>query len=134
MKEWIKKTFSFLTPKKEVSEQELNAIKSLLKNSFVVLKKYQESNEDNNVSAMEWLGVIKSARPIVSNIYNWRAIKDQILNFKYDDGKDLVLFVISQGVFPDKAEEVVKHLVAYVELQIFGYTEHVKPVIALFKK
>lgn len=118
----------------EISTEEVNELKSFLKNSFIVFKKYQESREDDKTSVAEWFDILKSGMPIVGNIKNWKRLKNQILGFKYGDGKDLVLFVIDQGVIPDKAEEVIIHLLAFIELQIKGYQDHVKPVIALIKK
>ena len=136
MKQWIKDVLVFIglnTPG-EISPEEVNELKSFLKNSFIVFKKYQESREDDETSVAEWFDILKSAMPIIGNIKNWNKIKSQILNFKYGDGKDLVLFIVDQGVIPDKAEEVIIHLLAFIELQIKGYQDHVKPIITLIKK
>jgi hypothetical protein len=117
-----------------VAEEELNEIKSLFKNAFVVFKQYQLSQEDNVTTAAEWAKIAKSALPIIGNIKKWKLIKAQLLDFKYEDGKDLILFVIEQGVIPKEAETVIKHLVDYIEIQIMGYNSHVKPIIDIIKK
>jgi hypothetical protein len=135
MKNLINKVFVFFGGNiPEVTEKEVCAVKDFLKNSFTVLKKYQDSREDDKTTALEWAGILKSALPILGNIKNWKGIRDRVLSFKYEDGKDLVEFVVSQGVLPDKAELVVIHLVEYVEIQIDAYNKHAKPIIEAFKK
>jgi hypothetical protein len=135
-KGWFSKLLSSLniTTIEPIDPQEMNEIKSLLKNAFVVFKKYQVSLEDDVTTATEWLGIVKSATPLIGNIKNWKIIKEQLLNFKFEDGKELILFVIEQGVIPKEAETVVKHLVDYIEIQIMGYNNHVKPIIDIIKK
>lgn len=121
-------------PKEPVSTEEVDAVKELLKNSFKVMKAYQKSNEDDEVSFLEWVSIVKTAKPLVNNIRNWRAIKDRILDYNYSEGKELVAFIINEGVLPEKAEFVVEHLMAYVEIQVTAYKEHGALIIDTFRK
>ncbi|MDA3855348.1 MAG: hypothetical protein PF569_03755 [Candidatus Woesearchaeota archaeon] len=119
---------------KEVSTEEVFVVKELLKNSFKVMKTYQESNEDEEISFLEWIAIVKTARPLLNDIRNWKAIKERLLNFNYNEGRELANFIVQEGVLPEKAEFVVEHLLAYIEIQVSAYKEHGVAIIDTFRK
>lgn len=114
-------------------------VKELFKNSFTVVKKYHDSIDPDSsggtkITAVEWISIINSARPVIKNVKNWQAIKARLLDFKFDDGKEIVQLIVSQGYLPEKAEFIAGHLIEYIEKQIIAYNTNLKPIIAALKK
>jgi hypothetical protein len=132
MKNWFKNLFG-LVPTQPIDEKEKSEIKKLLKTVFNMLKKHQENKADDKITGAEWLGLAKTAYPLINSAKNYQAIKAEILKFKTDDGIELAQWVIKQGVLPSKAEFVVTHLFEFIELQIVAYNTHVQPIIKLFR-
>jgi hypothetical protein len=132
MKNWFKNLFGLIKIE-PIDEQEKSEIKKLLKTVFNMLKKHQENKADDKITGAEWLGLAKTAYPLINSAKNYQAIKNEILNFNTNDGKELVKWVIQQGILPDNAQFVVTHLFEFVEVQIVAYNTHVQPIIKLFR-
>lgn len=135
----IKELWNGIFPPNEPEAVDTCEVKELFKNSFNVVKKYRDSidvdsADGKSITPMEWIGIVNSARPVIRNVRNWSEIKERLLDFRFDDGKEIVQLIVSQGYLPEKAEFIAGHLIEYIEKQIIAYNTNLKPIIAALKK
>ena len=135
----IKELWNGIFPPNEPEAVDTCEVKELFKNSFNVVKKYHDSIDPKSsggksITPLEWISIINSARPVIRNVRDWQAIKARLLDFRFDDGREIVELIIAQGYLPAKAEFIAGHLIEYIEKQIIAYNTNLKPIIGALKK
>ena len=80
------------------------------------------------------IGLIDNLYDVAKLAINGTKFVEQCKDIDSDEAHELLQHIIAKGIIPDKAEQVLFHVVKIVEIEISAYNEHVKPIIAIFKE
>lgn len=114
--------------------QGISEFKSIVKRGLDIMIKFQKSKADGNISGIEWVGIGKSALPLIQNIKNWKLLKAQALDFKTAEGVELAQYMAELGVIGEKAHIIIEHTISAIEKGYAIYTEDISVIIETLKK
>lgn len=127
---WFKSLFA---QAEKGSPEGISEFKSLVKRGLDVVVKYNEAKEDEKITNSEWLGIGRSAFPLIQNIRNWKLLKSQALDFTTVEGLELVSYMAELGIVGDDAQIIVKHTIAAIEKAYGIYVDDISIIIATLK-
>lgn len=131
---WFKKLFSKFSQEKEtISPTDISLIKDVIKNTLLVITSYKDANKDSKVSFLEWSDIAKSALPLFNNLKKYKLLKAQILDFKSDEGKDLVDYCVSLGIVSEDAEIIIVNAIEAAEGFVEIYKNNIIPIWEVVK-
>lgn len=128
---WLKNLFGSRTTGNPEGTSE---IKDVIKNVISVIKKVKEARSDKKISGVEWIGIGKTAFPLVQNVKNWELLKSQLLDFTTEEGAEMASWLAMQGVIGDEAKLLVKHAIAAIEKAIAIYNTDISKIIEILNK
>ena len=79
------------------------------------------------------VGLIDNLYDVGKLAINGGAFIEQCKDIDSEEAQELLQHIVDKGIIPDKAEQVLLHVVALVEIEIAAYNDHVKPIIEIFK-
>jgi hypothetical protein len=131
--EWFKSLF---TKKEDIPADPhgISEFKSLIVTGLSIANEVKSAKADGKITAIEWVGIVKAAVPLINNARNWQLLKAQCLDFSTKDGHELAAYALSLGIVSDKIHDVIFHVIAAIEKGYAIYTEDVIPIINILKK
>lgn len=124
----------FVSDKPQGDPQGISEFKSIVKRGLDIVIKFTTAKADGNISGVEWVGIGKSALPLIQNIKNWKLLKAQALDFTTAEGVELAQYMAELGVIGEKAHIIIEHTIAAIEKGYNIYVEDISVIIETLKK
>jgi hypothetical protein len=127
---WVKGLFG---NKPTGNPEGTSEIKDVIKNVISVIAKVKNARSDEKITGIEWIGIGKTALPIVQNVKRWELFKSQVLDFTTEEGSEMAGWLAMQGVIGDDAKVLVKHAISAIEKSIVIYKDDISEIIRILQ-
>ena len=112
----------------------IETLKKLFKGVYETTDEVVKDLKDGNISLTEILGLTDNLFNVISILSKIPELKQEIEDVTTDEIKELYEYIISFGFVPEDVTEILRHVIALVEIEVDAYKDHVIPVIDIIKK
>ena len=112
----------------------IDTLKKLFKGVYETTDEVVKDLKDGNISLSEILGLTDNLFSVISILGKIPELKSEIEDISTDEIRELYEYIISFGFVPEDVTEILRHVLALVEIEINAYRDHVVPVIDIIKK
>ena len=112
----------------------IETLKKLFKGVYETTDEVVKDLKDGNISLSEILGLTDNLFNVISIMTKIPELKQEIEDVTTDEIKELYEYIVSFGFVPEDVTEILRHVIALVEIEVAAYNDHVVPVIEIIKK
>lgn len=112
----------------------IETLKKLFKGVYETTDEVVKDLKDGNISLTEILGLTDNLFSVISILSKIPELKGEIEDINTDEIKDLYEYIVGFGFVTEDVTEILRHVIALVEIEVSAYKDHIIPVIDIIKK